>query len=559
MPAVCQRTGMVVASATAITAVGRTATTKVATIPKERTRHMSQLAVNSYLYDRCVRRLLATGDDSDDARLERVERVARLAWQAHPGRFADGDVENIALHIGLRMATPTASHGRSLFRASPSGARRVLHVATETYATGGHSRVIAEWMQYDRDSVHALVLTRQRGSMPELIRAALAQAHASLEVLEPSLGVTTRATRLRHIASDADLVILHHHPDDTVPTVAFAAADGCPVIMFNHAHFWFSLGGSVADITVNTLPYFRALSQRARFARETALLHVPSTDGTSSCTLPAVNKASAKVACGLAADAPVILSIGSEHYYRPALGYDFFATLQRVLERNTTVQVVLIGPSPECAFMLPAVVHSSRVRILGRVENPFPYYEAADIVLESFPMPSLGAVFDAVRRGAAYPMPAFGTHENIQRVNFPIISDHVARPRDENEYVECVDFRLRHLPATNLIAEQMRAEILDFDHTFGDGLRSLYQRATSLGHLARRLPTGIAEQGEDNRLMAEMTSDSVAALIWVYMDAKDKAWAHVGALLRGFESPLTLLGLVWRKAKYARTGRTPAA
>jgi hypothetical protein len=255
----------------------------------------------------------------------------------------------------------------------------------------------------------------------------------------------------------------------------------------------------------------------------------------------------------------VILSIGSEHYYRPAPGYDFFATLRRVLDRNTNAQVVLIGPSPQCDFIPAAVAQSSQVRILGRVENPRPYYEAADIVLESFPMPSLGAVFDCVRKGAAYPMPAYGPHENIRRIDFPVISEHVTRPRDETAYVDHVSRLLQNLPATNRVAAQIREEIFSFDRAFGDGLRSLYQRADALGHQARPLPRSVAEHGEDNRLMAETTDESVAVLIWAYVDARDKAGAHFGAMLRGYESPLTLLGLAVRKAKGALTNRKAGA
>lgn len=127
-----------------------------------------QLLVNDFGYQLLRNNLVKLSVRGDPDLLQRAEEVGRYAWAAHPGRFADGVVENILLEAGRVLETGPLS---APLPGSVAGETRTLHVASELYLTGGHSRVLAKWVQRDSGSSHDIVVTRQSGPMPEYLTA----------------------------------------------------------------------------------------------------------------------------------------------------------------------------------------------------------------------------------------------------------------------------------------------------------------------------------------------------------------------------------------------------
>src|SRR4051812_5622638 len=77
---------------------------------------------------------------------------ARIALQAHPGVMTSPRLERVLTDVAERHLEPVE-------RAKPPArpVRRVLHIVTETYPTGGHSRVLWRWISRDRGRVHTVV------------------------------------------------------------------------------------------------------------------------------------------------------------------------------------------------------------------------------------------------------------------------------------------------------------------------------------------------------------------------------------------------------------------
>src|ERR1700760_3331723 len=84
-----------------------------------------------------------------------VQVTARFAAVAHTGRYADGALENLLLDVG-REALPEPS-GIEALPASTRG-RRVLHVATRLLNTGGHTRLLARWIENEAGGTHHVVV-----------------------------------------------------------------------------------------------------------------------------------------------------------------------------------------------------------------------------------------------------------------------------------------------------------------------------------------------------------------------------------------------------------------
>jgi hypothetical protein len=229
---------------------------------------LEMLAGNSFVYEAGLDWVRST----PAARLpEVVWQVGRLAWDHHPGRFADGALENPVFRLGASGALPAAPAVPQI-SAGIGGLPRTLHVATTIYALGGHSRVVAKWATRDVHSVPGVVLTTQTEPVPDLVGKAIADAKGEIIVLPAEQPMAARAGILREISRRYDRVILHTHPQDPVPVMAFAAKGGPPVAMFNHAHFSLCLGSTISDVIVNTMEYFSKVTKQFRFPRQATIL-----------------------------------------------------------------------------------------------------------------------------------------------------------------------------------------------------------------------------------------------------------------------------------------------
>ena len=143
--------------------------------------------------------------------------ASNLATWMHPGLFASGALEQLAVDIG-QAAAPRTRAGRP---PRPRGGeiRDVLHVISRTLSVGGHTRMIWRWMGLDGDRRHSVAVTRQGGGPvpPELVSAAEATG-GEVTVLNTKRGsLITWANDLHELATHADVVVLHVDPEDVIP------------------------------------------------------------------------------------------------------------------------------------------------------------------------------------------------------------------------------------------------------------------------------------------------------------------------------------------------------
>ena len=97
-------------------------------------------------------RFAASGAHEDAAACAQVGST--VAWMNHPGRFASARFEQ-ALHE-TRPRSHLCPYER---RAANGDPQRVLHVLSEGYETGGHTRLAWRWMLQDAGRTHALAFT----------------------------------------------------------------------------------------------------------------------------------------------------------------------------------------------------------------------------------------------------------------------------------------------------------------------------------------------------------------------------------------------------------------
>jgi hypothetical protein len=506
-------------------------------------RGMTALETNSFLYEvllDSVRRL-ARRDDS--RLLSFVESVAFAALRYHPGRFSDGALENVVLRAGTRLESSRAGAPTR-----PPARKRTLHVASFVHAVGGHSRFLAKWIQRDLGSDHGVALTWQRRSdAPSLLTRICGERDVPILDLSPAhTSITDRARQLRSLSREYDRVILHTHPHDTTPVLAYATAGGPPVAMFNHAHFHFCLGSTVSDVIVNTLPYFREVTIRHRFPKATAI--VTGSLALEPLARTPVDRAAARTALGLPPVAPVAMTIGAEQYFKPMNGYDFFATMEKVLRVHPDLHLLFVGVGDACPFVPARLKAMNRVRFYGRVPDPTLHYQASDLCLESFPVPSLAGLGEAVAYGEAFPVPMYGSGETILRVDQEPFLKYEFRPPDEAAYVDYVGQLLHSPDATRAKARAARAVLVELDESFADQFPELYRRLDATEHQPTEIPATRCSRERDSEIMAALEVADVGAVLDDLLHFGPAIAGHIKAALGGYETKREAMARIGRRA-----------
>jgi hypothetical protein len=385
---------------------------------------------------------------------------ALYAWLNHPAIFASHALEEIARTAGLdavpRAAVsrrPSAGNGRP---------RRVLHVMSEAHDIGGHTRLVWRWIRRDAGGSHSVVLTNQRRqTVPRALADAARPTGGTVHLLDDGTrDVLRRARRLRDLARSSDHVVLHVHPYDVVPIIAFAAREGLPPITFlNHADHVFWVGASISDIVAHTRHSGLRLSQRRRGIVEErcALIPLPLAIGDR-----AFSRVRAKELIGVASATPVLLSIGSAYKYAPVHAPSFSEILASILEENHQAILLVIGPTDEGPWAEAARRTQGRIRTLGVQGELSAFYQAADIFVDSFPLCSETALLEAATYGVVpvryCPHPP---EAEVLCTDAPGIEPHLLRARTLDEYRAFLSRLIRDGAYRSALGERIRRAVLE--------------------------------------------------------------------------------------------------
>lgn len=443
--------------------------------------------------------------------LKWVSVAASVAWASHAGRFADERLEAIALRAGRRLGlssqTEPAQPDNMAVAARP---RRVLHVATTVFETGGHTRLIENWIRHDETAVHSLVLLDQQDPVRGELADRIAGSGGETIVLAPRIPLMDKARRLRRIAqSGYDFVILHHHPDDVVPLVAFAVEDCPPVAIMNHADHVFWLGASVADAVIDFRDYGARLSRERRGAQRSLMLPLP-----LDTPAPGLNRDEARSRLGIADSEVMLLSIAAAYKYAPTKKYDFFRTMHRVLTDNPAARLYVIGVDEE-DFRLLGAPHHERISLLGLVRDPSVHEAAADLYLESFPFGSYTALIETVARGVC-PVLMYAPASHTAIAGDIPLRGVITNPADKADYLARVTALIRDPAERRRLGEAVARQVdaihrCDIGRTY---LLPIYDQLGAAGHRPKQLPaTASAETADDLGLAAVNASRFTTAVL----------------------------------------------
>jgi hypothetical protein len=277
-----------------------------------------------------------------------------------------------------------------------------LHVMTECYETGGHTRVVERWIEFSPDhEKHSLFLTeKEHQVIPQRLNKALQDKGGDSIKMPDTMTEVQKALALRTLASRYEFIILHIHMHDIVPLLAFGTEKfKRPVIFFNHADHRFWVGIGIADMIAELRTWGQNLTREKRGGINTHILGIP----TDSRILKDNNKTALRTKLGLPQDKKILLTLGSAYKYKPMGGMNFFAFIEKVLTTHRDAIFIIIGFKEKAFSQLKKLSQKMQGRIFALGVQPpsvcYEYAGAADCALDSFPMSGGTALGDMTSAG----------------------------------------------------------------------------------------------------------------------------------------------------------------
>lgn len=334
-----------------------------------------------------AQRLLVRGADAEAALA--VSIAAEYAWRCPFGCLASPPLEAILHSLAQRLAPA------SMPTQPPSD--RVLHVVTKALDVGGLSGILCRWIEADRTRSHDVVLTGQHGQpLPIRLVPVITSSGGTLNDLS-GMGLFDRVRMLRSLAGAHRYCVVHQDPSDVVVGLALMTEPRAwSTIVVDHADHVFWLGARMADVVAHTRGAAVAVAAAYRGLPESTAAIIPIPLDRADVE---VDRAGARARLGLMPDHVLITSVGSEYKYGNATSTHFLDALEPLLTRYAGLSVMAVGPRLSGRWQAAAARFPGRVQAVGPRADIRPFLAAADIYVDSYPLPSFTSAMHAAQMG----------------------------------------------------------------------------------------------------------------------------------------------------------------
>lgn len=456
--------------------------------------------------------------------LERIIFLAKFSWRNHSGYYCDGRLENILLDYGKNLCkyiNKEKVEKDTEKKLSDKSGCTILHVATQLLEVGGHTRVLYQFLKRYKDAKQILVLTDQTNSIPKWFIDGIG-ANITILTLDLGMSLFERSYVLRQISGICKTIILYHHPYDVVPVMAFSHDKGPPVLIENHAHSWFWLGATIADMVIAHTAFHKELTLKTRPVNNVCYLQGIQIDDLVD-VFDLQEKAAAKKRLMMSSETICLITIGTSDKFIPNAQYNFYKTAKKILEKFKNVELFVIG-IPESAYIRKKYkLTTQRIHFVGVVSDPSEYYVAADICLDALPQPSLGATLYSTLIGMACPLFKYGNGNIFNTRRFmeaKLYDEFIGDMENEEEYLNKLGFLISNPDIIIEIANEIRNQYINThsNDVFIENIKTMLGNTENLIHQHGKIPDGIYYHDVDNAEIADASPLQDLSSILYYFD-----------------------------------------
>lgn len=306
--------------------------------------------------------------------LELAEIYGNLLW------FADvGVYDATVVELDLISRCKARNVWATAYPDSGSDSR-ILHVITEPFLSGGHTRLMEKLARMSAGGAD-LLITRKASTAAAQRVSNYVDNIIHVKAIKP----VERVYEIASVLAAYKKVVLHIHPDDicTVVACGVVVGEAVPEIYFvNHADHVFSFGSTVADYYFELSSYGKRLDESKSIKGKKSFLGIPieiETSATQSGFAPSVQ------------DDLIFITAGSDIKFKPVKGLSPTDLLGKVLSTYPNSKVLVIGSDIRVGYWWWLLKLKYRTRF--SVIKSLPYLEYrelvknADFYIDSYPIP----------------------------------------------------------------------------------------------------------------------------------------------------------------------------
>lgn len=269
-----------------------------------------------------------------------------------------------------------------------------LHVLTEGYNKGGHTRVVERWIENaPAEQKHSVVLTRPNSSKLQDLENAVQKKCGQYISFNNTLSLEEKSLKLRELGMHYQYIILHTHMEDPIATAAFGTDKfKRPVMFYNHASHLFWIGKSVTDLLLDLKK--DDIVTKYRNIKNRFYLGIP----TKNLQFSVIDKKDFRNQLGFPCDKKIIISAGTNDKYKPICNDNIVDIFMELINEDTYIYV--IGANKNSSMWKKAFKNSNgHIKALGYInfdKDYLKYIGSADLYLDSYPMNGWTATMDAI-------------------------------------------------------------------------------------------------------------------------------------------------------------------
>lgn len=351
-----------------------------------------------------------------------ADNALYYAVRNNAGCFVSAALENIYLDYAesLDIDSYEAKYEQNSF----------LHVLTEGYTTGGHTRVVERWIKNAPDSQkHSVVVLRPNSSVLTSLKNNVKEKNGRYLSFDNKLSLKEKAIKLRKIGMEYEYIVLHTHMEDPIATIAFGTEKFTrPVLFYNHASHLFWIGKSITDLHID-LQCQDFITEKYRNIKDPYFLGIP----MQEVQFKNIDKSATRKELGFPVDKKIIISAGADFKYKPLGNDDFIKLIKGLIDEETFIYI--IGANKNDPMWIKAQEETdNHITPLGYIDFNNGYLNhigMADLYIDSYPMNGWTAVIDAV----SVNVPAISLQNLLPQMDF--FESVGCCFRDKDEFIEC--------------------------------------------------------------------------------------------------------------------------